>query len=386
MAKENKKRVCLLYKTKSRYNKGMSEEIEILRSNSYAVSLVNLSWDNPKTQVLDSTAKTYRLLNLIRAIGKEQFDFYHSHDLLGIILARAVCLVTRGYYVKDYHELLLAPIKAATENDAHEQPVENNTLFTDYYNQAQMWEKELTDRDRDRLEKTIQLIPNGVETVLDVGCGSGHLANKLSGDYKVVGLDISKEALKRVRVPSVLAPASQIPFPDRSFDLVLCTEILEHLPASEYRDALREIVRVAKSYIIVGVPFRELLQLSRCFCYNCRRKFHMNYHVHSFDVKALNELLEPSFLRQKYVFCGADRIYYNRLLLAIKHHGAGVWSRKETSLCRYCGSAQRRQGNAERNAISYFCDRLNRRLRDRIKNPEKSHIAVLYRRVQQALA
>jgi ubiquinone/menaquinone biosynthesis C-methylase UbiE len=55
-------------------------------------------------------------------------------------------------------------------------------------------------------------------------------------------------------VQSVLA----LPFADRSFDAVLCMEVLEHLqhPA----DAVRELARVARDVVVLSVPFEPFFQ------------------------------------------------------------------------------------------------------------------------------
>ena len=49
--------------------------------------------------------------------------------------------------------------------------------------------------------------------------------------------------LKRFKV------IENLPFEDNSFDLVLCCEVLEHLPDDIYQDALKEIQRVSNEYI-----------------------------------------------------------------------------------------------------------------------------------------
>jgi SAM-dependent methyltransferase len=52
--------------------------------------------------------------------------------------------------------------------------------------------------------------------------------------------------------PLNVADAHHLPFPDNSFDLVLCLEVLEHLPDSGV--GLRELLRVARDCVVVSVP------------------------------------------------------------------------------------------------------------------------------------
>ncbi len=66
-----------------------------------------------------------------------------------------------------------------------------------------------------------------------------------------------EEALEsfRARLPGVRAVQGDLrdlPFEDDRFDLVLCTEVLEHLP--EPREALRELARVSAAHLFLTVP------------------------------------------------------------------------------------------------------------------------------------
>ena len=63
-------------------------------------------------------------------------------------------------------------------------------------------------------------------------------------------LDISTE-----RHPAVVADLTQLSFPDRTFDVVLCSHVLEHVP--DDRSAMRELKRVLKGWAILQVPLRS---------------------------------------------------------------------------------------------------------------------------------
>ena len=84
--------------------------------------------------------------------------------------------------------------------------------------------------------------------ILDVGVGTGRFASPLQDlGFRVAGVDVSIEMLKRARSKSVgfliRGDARRLPFKEKSFDAVLMNHIL-HLIA-EWREALREIRRVA---------------------------------------------------------------------------------------------------------------------------------------------
>jgi SAM-dependent methyltransferase len=86
--------------------------------------------------------------------------------------------------------------------------------------------------------------------VLDIGCRSGSLTRYYSEGNDVVGVDVDRDALELFRERLGLeahwldVDRDPLPFPDSSFDVVACTEVLEHLrfPGA----ALEEIRRVLK--------------------------------------------------------------------------------------------------------------------------------------------
>lgn len=102
--------------------------------------------------------------------------------------------------------------------------------------------------------------------VLEVGCGSGDLAARLfwvdegpSVDY--TGIDISADEIARARAqyPAGMfqvAAATDLPFPDRCFDLVVVCEVLEHLDRPA--DCLREVERVCGAHVLVSVPWEPV--------------------------------------------------------------------------------------------------------------------------------
>lgn len=104
-------------------------------------------------------------------------------------------------------------------------------------------------------------------TVLDAGCGEGFTMNKLSknGIGEIIeGIEHSKDALTlgKKLFPNLIfkeGSAYDMPYKNRSFDLVVCTEVLEHL--NEPRKALTEALRISKKYIIVSVPNEPFFML-----------------------------------------------------------------------------------------------------------------------------
>jgi SAM-dependent methyltransferase len=146
------------------------------------------------------------------------------------------------------------------------------------------WGRPPSATQRERVERTLELVPEGVRTVLDVGCGDGALSNPLvARGLDVTGVDISAVALRHFRGRGVVGDVARLPFADGRFDLVLCTEVLEHLSAGVYERAVRELERVARRHILVATPNEEYLAAGHVKCAQCGHVYHRNHHCRVFD-------------------------------------------------------------------------------------------------------
>ncbi len=83
---------------------------------------------------------------------------------------------------------------------------------------------------------------------LDIGSGHGELIALMRSKFDVQSsaCDYTDSLMKLPDVPVTIVDLSneKLPFADHSFDLVTCTEVIEHL--EHYRETLREIHRVLK--------------------------------------------------------------------------------------------------------------------------------------------
>ena len=110
----------------------------------------------------------------------------------------------------------------------------------------------------EKIVETYQLKPG--DSILDVGCGKGFLLYEFTQvvpGIKVSGIDISNYAIEyakeEVKPYVKVGNANQLPYPDKTFDLVLSITTLHNLYSYDLEKALCEIERVGKKnkYICV---------------------------------------------------------------------------------------------------------------------------------------
>ena len=107
-----------------------------------------------------------------------------------------------------------------------------------------------------------------LRNILDVGCGEGFslsliqkagILAKLAGvDSSRISLDLGKKEFPNLdlRYGDIYALSAK----SKSYDLVLCTEVLEHLENPV--QALRELKRVSRKYVIISVPHEPWFMLA----------------------------------------------------------------------------------------------------------------------------
>lgn len=117
-------------------------------------------------------------------------------------------------------------------------------------------------------QKKIKKILSNIDykSLHEVGCGQGYNLRLLNSIKKaeISGSDISEEALALARklVPEAeLTAASvyELPFSDSSFDLVVASEVLEHLEDPER--GLKEIKRISRRYCLFTAPNEPLWRI-----------------------------------------------------------------------------------------------------------------------------
>jgi len=137
----------------------------------------------------------------------------------------------------------------------------------------------------------LNVLHSPTRTILDVGCGDGETFNWLKkfdkslGFNKIyaytVGLDIYVPWLKKARNyynDVVNGDARYLPFRDRSFEVCIAFDIIEHLTKLDAYSFLKQLNRIAKRQIIITTPVMEIIQPSSEYSENVFQKHRSAWH------------------------------------------------------------------------------------------------------------
>jgi len=121
---------------------------------------------------------------------------------------------------------------------------------------------------------------DGDSSLLDVGCAKGFMLHDLAElipGIKVAGVDVSsyavEHAIEDMRPFVQVADARELPFPDKSFDVVISINTVHNLERADLAQALREIERVARKGSFVTVDaYRDEGERERMMAWNLTAK------------------------------------------------------------------------------------------------------------------
>ena len=107
------------------------------------------------------------------------------------------------------------------------------------------------------------------ESILDVGAGEGFTLEKLRQNKigkKLEGIEYMDEAIELGKKTNPKAKIKKgdiykLPYKANSFEVLICTEVLEHL--EDPKAALAELKRVTSKYVIISVPNEPLFTVQR---------------------------------------------------------------------------------------------------------------------------
>ncbi|NOS86296.1 MAG: methyltransferase domain-containing protein [Ignavibacteria bacterium] len=135
------------------------------------------------------------------------------------------------------------------------------------------------------------------DKVLEVGCGAGHILERIP-QGKLTGVDISTIQIERAKkrlagkAELIIAKGEDLPFGDRSFDRIICTEVFEHVLEPEL--VLTEMKRVLKDngIISLSIPNEKLIIFTKKILLNCGLRRVLEPKESQWDLAAKNNLDE----------------------------------------------------------------------------------------------
>lgn len=157
-----------------------------------------------------------------------------------------------------------------------------------------------------KLKTVFELIEKEPKRVLDVGCASGWFLSEVKRKYpksKCVGVDVYEKATnygrkKYKELELISADAHNLPFKTSSFDLVICTEVLEHVDSPD--TVLSEIKRVLvkNGHAIIEMDTGNFLfRIAWYWWTNLRKGVWRDSHLHRFTTKKLESILGRSEMK-----------------------------------------------------------------------------------------
>lgn len=133
-------------------------------------------------------------------------------------------------------------------------------------------------------EPAVWILNKKTQSILDVGCGQGIPMQSLNEHFnfkKSVGVDLFDPYLeycksKHIHTNYVKKDVRKIDFKDKSFDTVMCLQVVEHLTKKEAWALVAKMEKIAKRQVIIATPIGHLdhdevdhnhLQLHKSFFY-----------------------------------------------------------------------------------------------------------------------
>jgi len=154
-------------------------------------------------------------------------------------------------------------------NDTFEQWNEEHAVKHDldkFYNHPNRLFRYIENKRVSKLIKLAEIKEDSL--VLEVGCGAGHILERIKNG-KLYGADISAVQIERAKkrlgdkAELIKCAGESLPFPDKFFDRILCTEVIEHVLDSI--PLLNEMKRVMKDegILSLSIPNENLINFTK---------------------------------------------------------------------------------------------------------------------------
>ncbi|MDF1646693.1 MAG: methyltransferase domain-containing protein [Legionellaceae bacterium] len=249
-----------------------------------------------------------------------------------------------------------------------------------------IWQQEMQEEQVNLSEALLDFLPEDCQTVLDVGCGDGKITQSIisNSNKEVVGLDASQEALSLCSFKTILGNAAHISTQSKSFDAVISTDMLEHLPDEVETRVWKELFRVAAKTVMVAVPFREVLLDGMACCDACQTPYHLNWHMRAYDWKELVARAPKGWEVSSVVLTGKAWMPYHLIETYFRRNILKEYNMGADSICPECGYkavlSEHGPSALPKNIAALLGQLIYRDLNDRGEFRTHSEILVVYQR------
>jgi SAM-dependent methyltransferase len=192
----------------------------------------------------------------------------------------------------------------------------------------------------ERMADLLRLVSGLGGSALDVGASSGRFSKHLAQQFdNVTALDLRKPDIRHPRIACVEGDVTALQFDRDTFDLVVCTEVLEHVPSFGLARAFSELARVTRHHLLIGVPYRQDNRVGRTTCSSCGARNPPWGHVNVFDEHRLYRHF-TGLVVEKTTFVGMNHDSTNFLstyLMDLAGNPYGTYEQDEP--CVRCGGS-----------------------------------------------
>lgn len=234
-------------------------------------------------------------------------------------------------------------------------------------------------RERVRIEHFMAMLPDDLGDVLEIGTRDGRVTGFLVPRARsITALDLTPPSVDHPKVHPLVGNLVALPFRDRAFDTVICTEVLEHIPVPGLHHAVAELARVVRGRLLVGVPFDQDTRLGSMRCPHCGVVNPPWGHVNRFDQQDLLGLF-PDLEVQSVEPCGqsvACQSEVSALLEAWLDYPNGIWNQEEP--CVACGRDLERPTFSRRKRLAAAVPRVLNKVSRALASPRPAWIHVVF--------
>ncbi|MBE0685427.1 MAG: class I SAM-dependent methyltransferase [Anaerolineaceae bacterium] len=195
-------------------------------------------------------------------------------------------------------------------------------------------------KEKIRTRDLLRMFPESGKIALDIGARDGYFSLLLAEKFeKVIALDLTMPSISHDKIICMEGNAKNLEFSDRSVDFVFCAEVLEHINKSDLSNVCRELERVCKDKLLIGVPFRQDIRVGRTTCYTCMGKNPPWGHVNCFDERILSKLFSNCRVEAKSFadYSTEQTNALSALLMDLAGNPYGTYMQEEP--CIHCGQS-----------------------------------------------